>query len=271
MRVRPAIPVVALLLAGLGAAFALAQLAFAALADQTAPPAGAAARAPASAAPVGPGSVMPGAGATAPSARQAPPPHVLAEVRRSVAVSERPGGPSVLSVGSTTEFGSPRVLSVAARRGNWLGVVLTERPDNSLAWVRRDSRPLHLQRTRWSLHADLSARTLTLRLRGRRVRRLSVAVGRSGSPTPTGRFAVTDKLSGMRFGPYYGCCILALSGHQTNTPPGWQGGDRVAIHGTNAPSTIGTAASAGCLRAPDVDLQMLMRKVPLGTPVFIHP
>ena len=43
-----------------------------------------------------------------------------------------------------------------------------------------------------------------------------------------------------------------------------------AIHGTDTPATIGTAASAGCLRAADADLQVLMAKVPLGTPVFIH-
>ena len=81
---------------------------------------------------------------------------------------------------------------------------------------------------------------------------------------------MTDKLSGSRFGPYYGCCILALSGHQTHLPAGWPGGDRLAIHGTDSPATIGTAASAGCLRAADADLQALMRRVPLGTPVFIR-
>jgi hypothetical protein len=196
--------------------------------------------------------------------------HRLAVVRGSVSLSARPGGPARLRVGSTTEFGSPRVLAVAARRGDWLGVVATEWPNNRLAWVRRRSRALRLRRTRWSLHADRSARTLTLRRGGRPARRLSVAVGRPGSETPTGRFAVTDKLSGSRFGPYYGCCILALSGHQPNTPPGWTGGDRLGIHGTDAPSTIGAAASAGCLRAADRDLERLMKTVPLGAPVFIH-
>ena len=39
---------------------------------------------------------------------------------------------------------------------------------------------------------------------------------------------------------------------------------------TNAPGTIGAAASAGCLRAADADLRILMRRVPLGTPVFIR-
>src|SRR5438309_491356 len=85
----------------------------------------------------------------------------------------------------------------------------------------------------------------------------------SPSATPIGRFSITDKLSGGAYGPYYGCCILALSGHQTNTPAGWRGGDRLAIHGTNDPSSIGTGSSAGCLHARARDLHVLMRRVPL--------
>jgi hypothetical protein len=200
-----------------------------------------------------------------------PRPRRVAVVRADLALSDRPGGPPGARVGPSTEFGSPRVLGVAARRGDWLGVVATERPNNRLAWVRRNSPGLNLRRTGWSLHADLSDRTLTLRKDGRRVHRLAVAIGRPGSETPTGRFAVTDKLNGSQFGAYYGCCILALSGHQPRTPPGWTGGDRLAIHGTDAPSTIGTAASAGCMRASDADLRPLMAKVPLGTLVFIRP
>ena len=81
---------------------------------------------------------------------------------------------------------------------------------------------------------------------------------------------MTDKIDGARYGAYYGCCILALTGHQTNPPPGWTGGDRLAIHGTDVPSSIGSAASAGCLRAADADLQVLMARMPLGTPVFVR-
>jgi lipoprotein-anchoring transpeptidase ErfK/SrfK len=197
-----------------------------------------------------------------------PRPFRLAHVRGSLALSDRPGGPATGSIGASTEFGSAQVLGVAAQRGKWLGVVTSQRDNGQLAWVRRDA--VALARTRWSLHADLSARTLTLRRNGRAVRKLKVAVGRPGSDTPTGRFAITDKLAGTNYGPYYGCCVLALNGHQPNTPPGWKGGDRLAIHGTDSPSTIGTAASAGCLRAADADLRVLMAKVPLGTPVFIR-
>lgn len=197
-------------------------------------------------------------------------PHRMAVVTGGVALADRPRGPGSFQVGATTEFGSPRVMSVAARRGNWLGVVTPERPNSRLAWVNRRHGSLRMRRTRFSLHADLSKRTVTLRKGRRRVHRMSVAIGAPGTDTPTGRFAVTDKLSGSSYGSYYGCCILALNGEQPNLPPGWTGGNRLAIHGTNAPSSIGAAASAGCLRGADADLQVLMAKVPLGTAVFIR-
>jgi hypothetical protein len=196
--------------------------------------------------------------------------HSFAIVRRSVPLRTRPNGRAIASAASRTEFGDQRVMSIAAQRGPWLGVVTPELPNGKLAWVHMENRGLDFRRTAYSLHADLSGRWLELRKGGRRIRRISVAVGRPGSDTPTGRFAITDKLSGGNYGPYYGCCVLALNGHQPNTPPGWTGGNRLAIHGTDAPSTIGTAASAGCLRAADEDLRVLMDKVPLGTPVFIH-
>jgi hypothetical protein len=99
------------------------------------------------------------------------------------------------------------------------------------------------------------------------VRRIPVGIGASATPTPIGRFAITDKLRGADYSPAYGCCILALSGHQTNLPRGWTGGDRLAIHGG---STAG-AVSTGCLHAATVDLVYLMRTVPLGAQVVIHP
>jgi hypothetical protein len=195
--------------------------------------------------------------------------HQLVVVDVSVPLRARPGGRVVARARARTEFGGRRVLSVAARHGAWLGVVATELPNARLAWVNRRNDGIHLRRTAYSLHADLSRRWLELRRHGRRIRRISVAIGRPGSETPTGRFAVTDKLKGASFGSYYGCCVLALNGHQPRLPAGWSGGDRLAIHGTNSPGTIGTPASAGCLRAADADLRILMRRVPLGTPVFI--
>jgi lipoprotein-anchoring transpeptidase ErfK/SrfK len=85
-----------------------------------------------------------------------------------------------------------------------------------------------------------------------------------------GRFAVTDKLSGYRYGPYYGCCIVALSAHQPNLPAGWTGGDRIAIHATNRSADLGQAVSHGCVRLRNEDIAYLYDVVPLGTPVFIY-
>jgi hypothetical protein len=195
--------------------------------------------------------------------------HELVVVDGSVPLRAHSGGRVVTRARARTEFGGRRVLGVAARRGAWLGVIATELPNGKLAWVNGQDDGLHLRRTAYSLHADLSGRWLELRRYGHRIRRMSVAIGRPGSETPTGRFAVTDKLSGASFGSYYGCCVLALNGHQPKLPAGWLGGDRLAIHGTDSPGTIGTPASAGCLRAADAGLRILMRRVPLGTPVFI--
>ena len=199
-----------------------------------------------------------------------PSPHLVARVRRPVELRRRPGGASIATARARTEFGSPRVLSVARRRGRWLAVTVPEAAPGGVAWVRRSHGSVRFRRLATSLHADLSRRTLSLRRAGRTSIRIRVATGAPGSPTPTGRFAVTDKLRGGRFGSYYGCCVLALSGRQPSPPPGWDGGDRLAVHGTSAPGTIGTSATAGCLRARDRDLVRLMRQVPLGTPVFIR-
>lgn len=188
----------------------------------------------------------------------------------SLVVRSRPGGRVVARLGARTEFGSPTTLAVARNRDGWLGVVTTHLPNGRLGWVDPQESPVVRSRTRVSVTIDLSQRRLVVRRGDEALRRIRVAVGRPGSPTPRGRFAVTDKLPGDRYSASYGCCIVALSAHQPNLPPGWQGGDRIAVHGTNDPGSIGGAVSAGCPRASDRDMRYLMRKVPLGAPVFVR-
>jgi hypothetical protein len=213
------------------------------------------------------------AAAAVPHPQVAEPAHVIAQVRSGdvVALHSRPFGPVVARVGAVTPFGSRRALGVAGRRGRWLAVSEAGVAGNRLVWVDADSGGLRYLRTRLELDVDLSDRTLTVRRDRTVLRRISVGVGSSASPTPTGHFAVTDKLEGRKFSAAYGCCILALSAVQPNLPAGWTAGDRVAIHGTLSPSDFGRAVSAGCVHAPEVDLRYLMRIVPLGTPVVIRP
>lgn len=204
---------------------------------------------------------------------QPPPAHVIAYVRpgRALALRSRPFGRVLGRVDATTLFGSRRALSVVTtRRGRWLGVTEAGFGHNRLVWVDARAGALRYARTRLQLLIDLSSRTLAIRRDGAVVRRLNVGVGRPGSPTPTGRFAVTDKLNGRAYSAVYGCCILALSATQPNLPAGWTGGNRIAIHGTLSSSDFGRAISAGCVHARDGDLRYLMRIVPLGTPVVIR-
>jgi len=188
-------------------------------------------------------------------------------VGETIALRTNPGGRVLARVASRTEFGSAQTLAVAERKGEWVAVRSPALGNKRLGWV--DARRLRLLRRTLSLEVDLSRRELRVRDRGRIERRISVAVGAPGTPTPPGEFYVTDKLRGADFGPYYGCCILALSGRQPNLPRGWSGGDRLAIHGSPTP-TRGHAVSNGCLHADERDLRYLMKSVPLGTPVVIH-
>ncbi len=47
-------------------------------------------------------------------------------------------------------------------------------------------------------------------------------------------------------------------------------GDGYALHGTDVPSSIGSAASHGCVRLRNEDIETLFRIVPVGTPVYIY-
>jgi hypothetical protein len=208
------------------------------------------------------------------AAKRQLPANVIAQVQpgRALALYDRPFGRVVTRVGSITKFGSHRAFGVVTTRGGrWLAVTEAGVAGNRIVWVDARARALRYARTRYRLDVDLSTRTLVVSRDGVAVRRLSIGVGRSESPTPTGRFAVTDKLAGSKFSASYGCCILALSAIQPNLPAGWSGGNRIAIHGTLSSGGFGQAVSAGCMHARDADLRYLMRLLPLGTPVVIRP
>ena len=190
-----------------------------------------------------------------------------AAVVRRTTLRASPAGKVVARVGQKTEFGSPRVLAVTGERAGWLRVIAAERANGRRAWIRASA--TRLGATDVWIRVDRSKRELTLRRDRTVLRRLSVAVGRPGTETPLGRFAVTDLLLTRRADSPYGCCAVALSGHQTKLLPGWPGGDRLAIHATPNPETIGRPASLGCMRAHTHHIRRLMRRVPLGAPVVV--
>ena len=145
----------------------------------------------------------------------------------TVVLRSRPRGRILARVGSRTEFGSPQTLAVAAERRDWVAVRSPALGNDQLGWVDASAAGFRFLRRPLLLDVDLSERTLSVLRDGEVARRASVAVGAPETPTPAGEFFVTDKLRGADYGPYYGCCILALSGRQPNLPRGWSGGDRL--------------------------------------------
>ena len=188
-----------------------------------------------------------------------------AKLERRVGLRDEPDGKIVATLDTKTRWGSPRVLAVVEQRTGWLGV-LTEQEPGKVAWIPGDAAELLLEP--WALKIDLSARRVTVSHEGEVVRRFTVGIGAPGSPTPTGRFGVTDTLR-LTGGSPYGCCAIALTARQKSIPQGWTGGDRVAIHGTDNPASIGKAVSHGCLRSAEDDLRWLLARIPLGSHVEI--
>jgi lipoprotein-anchoring transpeptidase ErfK/SrfK len=207
---------------------------------------------------------------TTPSA-EAPRPEsrLTVQLMRTTPLRARPGGPVVGHLKPHSEFRSPTVLPVVRQEGAWLGVITTALPNGRIGWISANAK-LVSHPTRYSVAASLTRREVVVRRAGRVVLRFPVAIGSPSTPTPVGRFAVTDKLETENPQSPYGCCILALSAHQPHTPQGWGGGDRVAIHATNLPETIGTAASLGCLRGPADAIRQIIHTVPIGTLVTIR-
>jgi lipoprotein-anchoring transpeptidase ErfK/SrfK len=119
------------------------------------------------------------------------------------------------------------------------------------------------------VHVDLSEHRLTVEKRGQVLFGTRTATGTSSSPTPVGDYFVTDRIPFS--GGYLGTFAFGISGIQPRLPAGWSGGNQLAIHGTNDPSSIGTSASAGCMRVSERTLDRLKPLLRLGTPVIVEP
>ncbi len=187
-------------------------------------------------------------------------------LRANVVLRAQPGGRPLVRVGLRGPLGGPLMLGVVAIRGRWVEVTAEALPNGHYGWVEF-GRDVAVDPVQWTLRASLSRRELYVLRDGRTVRTVPVAIGAPSSPTPTGRFAVAEKLSG-RFGPALGSRILVLTARQSRLPAGWNRRITyyVAIH---AGSGRGSAVSAGCLHVSEPVVRYLMRTIPLGTPVQI--
>lgn len=96
----------------------------------------------------------------------------------------------------------------------------------------------------------------------------AVAVGKDATPSPTGTFTIVKRVEDPTY-YHNGKVVPPGSGNPVGSR--WIGLSRVGygIHGTNAPKSIGKAASHGCIRMARPDLEQLFAVVRTGDTVEI--
>lgn len=196
-----------------------------------------------------------------------------ARARGAVAAFRRPGGQRLRVFQRKNENGVGTVFGVLAAvhdrdcRAVWYRVQLPIRPNGATGYVRADRVRPFLVRTR--IEVDLSERRIDFFRNGRRVLTTRAAIGKDGTPTPVGRYYVNQRLLAPDPSGPFGPGAIGISAFSP-VLTGWTQGGPIAIHGTNNPSSIGQAASYGCLRIENRLLTRMLHANPEGTPVVIR-
>ena len=101
------------------------------------------------------------------------------------------------------------------------------------------------------------------------VARFAVAVGAADSPSPVGQFRIVNRVSNPT---YYRPGSVIPSGKDNPIGTRWVGLSQkgYGIHGTNVPRSIGHAASHGCIRLRNRDMERLFTLLRIGDVVEIH-
>lgn len=127
-------------------------------------------------------------------------------------------------------------------------------------------------------YLTLDRSSYTLRFYGdlKLVKSYTVAVGQEGLETPEGLYHIQDKQVEPTWHVPESDWAGSLAGQ--SIPPGpsnplkarWMGiYEGAGIHGTEETSSLGTAASHGCVRMAISDVEDLYDRVEVGTPIFI--
>ncbi len=174
----------------------------------------------------------------------------------------------VTTLSQRTDYGLVRTLLVNYEQPGWLNALVPIRPNGSRGWIRESD--VTLSSTDYQVLIEVGAHKITLFQAGTVVLESPVIVGKDQTPTPLGRFYVTDPVD-LQSNPNstYGAFALGISGY-SEVLLSFQGGPgQIAVHGTNRPDQVGQNLSNGCIRVPNEHILEIARLVPLGTPVDI--
>jgi lipoprotein-anchoring transpeptidase ErfK/SrfK len=138
--------------------------------------------------------------------------------------------------------------------------------DQTLAAARLDkseAAPQHV------LVISIPDRKLAVMEAGRVLKVYPVAVGAAVTPSPTGTLKIVNKVIGPT---YYHRGKVVAPGKSNPLGDRWMGLSQkgYGIHGTNVPSSIGKAASHGCIRMGKHDVEELFELARVGDAVEIH-
>lgn len=178
-----------------------------------------------------------------------------------------PGGAQLDTVGLW--YGYPMTMPVLEERGEWLRIMMPERPNGLSAWVRADQ--VTRSTSPWRMVLSLSETRVRVYKDGYEVWSAPVGIGKDSTRTPMGSFfvAVVEKPGPGGYGPI----VLDLNAHSEDIHS-WDGsGDAiVAFHGPFGADELirsgGGKVSNGCIRMVTED-QLKMDGITLGTPVDI--
>jgi lipoprotein-anchoring transpeptidase ErfK/SrfK len=144
---------------------------------------------------------------------------------------------------------------------------LPVRPNGTTGWVKASAVNVLVVDTELVIH--LRAATIELVRAGHIVFQAKVAPGAPDTPTPTGRFYVTQRLIPANPNGPWGPAALGTSAYSPVLKD-WPQGAPIGIHGTDEPWVIGHPASHGCIRLLNSEMARLFKLTPTGTPVVIR-
>ena len=160
---------------------------------------------------------------------------------------------------------SRAVFSVLEERDGYYHVMLPTRPNGSKGWIKKSD--VSTYRTPYRVVISVSEKRLAVYEGDLLIIAANIAVGKPNTPTPTGDFYVYwVRSTSARQKAGWGDYVIGLSGFGNNST---YGEGRVGIHGTDNASTIGTPASAGCVRVTNQVIRQMKSTLYLGTPVTI--
>jgi lipoprotein-anchoring transpeptidase ErfK/SrfK len=209
--------------------------------------------------------IISGAAYMAAEARQA----VIRKQQLEIARIETSVAVPILQVPAIAEPGVKAVVAAPARP-----IESRPQPDELTAERQAPSLPAQKPASASDGHTrkiviSISERRLALLEDGRLVKSYPIAVGARVSPSPDGEFAVINHAKDPTY-RHGGKEILPGKDNPLGTR--WIGLSLkgYGIHGTNVPKSIGKAASHGCFRMAQSDIEELYNRVQVGDTVIVR-